>query len=90
MLTIFYETFAIGFKISIPIIAASLLAEIALGILTKTVPQMNVFVIGMPLKVGVGLVTLFAMIPMYITMMDATFNKMYNYIYLIIKSIASG
>lgn len=90
MLNIFYETFQIGFKISIPIIAASLLAEIALGILTKTVPQMNVFVIGMPLKVGVGLVTLLAMIPMYLTTMDITFNKMYNYIYLIIKSMAKG
>jgi flagellar biosynthetic protein FliR len=90
MLNIFYETFAIGFKISIPIIAASLLAEIALGILTKTVPQMNVFVVGMPLKVGVGLVTLFAMIPMLLSTMDLIFNKMYNYLYLIIKSIASG
>lgn len=90
MLNIFYETFAIGFKISIPIIAASLLAEIALGILTKTVPQMNVFVIGMPLKVGVGMVTLFAMIPMFLTTMDAAFNKMYNYLYIIIKSMASG
>jgi flagellar biosynthetic protein FliR len=90
MLNIFYETFQIGFKISIPIIAASLIAEIALGILTKTVPQMNVFVIGMPLKVGVGLVTLLAMIPMYLTTMDITFNKMYDYIYLIIKSMAKG
>ena len=90
MLNIFYETFMIGFKISIPIIAASLLAEIALGILTKTVPQMNVFVIGMPLKVGVGLVVLFSMIPMFLTTMDMTFNKMYDYIYIIIKSMAKG
>ena len=90
LLSIFYETFAIGFKISIPIIAASLLAEIALGILTKTVPQMNVFVIGMPLKVGVGLVTLFAMIPMLLSTLEVTFDKMYNYLYIIIKSIASG
>jgi len=90
MLNIFYETFLIGFKISIPIIAASLLAEIALGILTKTVPQMNVFVIGMPLKVGIGLITLFSMIPMYLATMDVTFSKMYNYVYIIIKSMAKG
>ena len=90
MLRIFYETFAIGFKISIPVIAASLLAEIALGILAKTVPQMNVFVVGMPLKVGVGLITLFAMMPIFVSTMDVTFDKMYNYIYLIIKSMAKG
>lgn len=90
MLNIFYETFAIGFKISIPILAASLLTEVALGILAKTVPQMNVFVVGMPLKLGVGLLTFIAMLPMFISTMEVTFDKMYNYIYLIIKSMAKG
>lgn len=90
ILKIFTETFAIGFKISIPVLAATLLAEIALGILAKTVPQMNVFVIGMPLKVGVGLLTLLAMMPMFISTMDVSFDKMYNYIYLILKSMAKG
>jgi flagellar biosynthetic protein FliR len=71
-------------------LAASLLAEVALGILAKTVPQMNVFVVGMPLKVGVGLLTLIAMIPMFISTMSITFDKMYGYIYLIIKSMAKG
>jgi flagellar biosynthetic protein FliR len=90
LLDIFYQTFAIGFKISMPVIAASLLAEIALGILAKTVPQMNVFVVGMPLKVGIGLITLFSMMPMFISTMEVTFDKMYSYIYLIIKSMAKG
>jgi flagellar biosynthetic protein FliR len=90
IVNIFAETFAIGFKISIPVLAATLLAEIALGILAKTVPQMNVFVIGMPLKVGVGLLTLLAMMPMFVSTMDVTFDKMYNYIYLILKSMAKG
>lgn len=90
IINIFVETFAIGFKISIPILAASLLTEVALGILAKTVPQMNVFVVGMPLKVGVGLLTLIAMMPMLIATMNVTFDKMYSYIYLIIRSMAKG
>lgn len=90
MMNIFFQTFAIGFKISVPVLAASLLTEIALGILAKTVPQMNVFVVGMPLKVGVGLLTLFAMMPLFIATMDVTFDKMYSFIYLIIKSMAKG
>lgn len=90
LLNIFCETFAIGFKISIPILAASLLTEVAMGILAKTVPQMNVFVIGMPLKVGVGLLTFMAMLPMLLKTMNVTFDRMYDYIYLIIKSMAKG
>lgn len=90
LLNVFFETFAIGFKISIPILAASLLAEVAMGILAKTVPQMNVFVVGIPLKLGVGLLTFIAMIPMLISTMNIIFDKMYGYIYLIIKSMAKG
>jgi len=90
MTAIFSETFVIGFKISIPVIAAALLSEIALGILSKTVPQMNVFVVGIPLKIGIGLITLYVMIPVFIQVMTVTFDRMYGYIYLIIRSMAKG
>jgi flagellar biosynthetic protein FliR len=90
MTTIFSEIFLIGFKISIPVIAAALLSEVALGILSKTVPQMNVFVVGMPLKIGIGLLTLYIMMPIFIQIMTVTFDRMYGYIYLIIRSMAKG
>jgi flagellar biosynthetic protein FliR len=88
--TVFSEIFVIGFKISVPVIAAALMTEVALGILSKTVPQMNVFVVGIPLKIGVGLLTLYIMLPVFIQIMSVTFDKMYGYIYLIIRSMAKG
>jgi flagellar biosynthetic protein FliR len=90
MTTIFSDVFLIGFKISIPVLAAILLAEVALGILSRTVPQMNVFVVGMPLKIGLGLITLYLMLPVFIQIMTVTFDRMYGYIYLIIRSMAKG
>jgi flagellar biosynthetic protein FliR len=90
MATIFSDVFLIGFKISIPVLAAILLAEVALGILSRTVPQMNVFVVGMPLKIGLGLITLYLMLPVFIQIMTVTFDRMYGYIYLIIRSMAKG
>lgn len=90
MTTIFSDVFVIGFKISIPVLAAILLSEVALGILSKTVPQMNVFVVGMPLKIGIGLLTLYMMMPVFIRIMTVTFDRMYGYIYLIIRSMAKG
>ncbi len=90
MTTIFSDVFIIGFKISLPILAAALLSEVALGILSKTVPQMNVFVVGIPLKIGVGLITLYVMIPIFVQIMTVTFDRMYGYIYLIIRSMAKG
>ena len=90
MTTIFSDVFVIGFKISLPVIAAALLSEVALGILSKTVPQMNVFVVGIPLKIGIGLLTLYLMMPIFIQIMTVTFDRMYGYIYLIIRSMAKG
>lgn len=88
--SIFAEVFILGFKISIPAIAAALLAEVALGILARTVPQVNVFVVGIPLKIGIGLLTMFVMLPVFVQMLAAIFDRMYGYIYLIIRSMAKG
>ncbi len=90
VVNIFADVFVIGFKISIPVIAAVMLAEVALGILSKTVPQMNVFVVGMPLKIGIGLLTFYVIMPIFIKLMTVTFDRMYGYIYLIIRSMAKG
>ena len=87
---IFTEVFLIGFKISIPVMAATLLAEVALGILSRTVPQMNVFIVGLPLRIGIGLITLYIMIPVFIQIITVTFDRMYGYVYLIIRSMAKG
>lgn len=43
-----------GLRIILPILTSLLLADIALGLVTKTVPQMNVFIVGMPLKLLAG------------------------------------
>lgn len=88
--SIFAEVFLIGFKISIPVLSATLIAEVALGILSRTVPQMNVFVVGLPLRIGIGLITLYLVIPVFFQIMAVTFDKMYGYVYLIIRSMAKG
>ncbi len=47
--------FVIAVKVAAPIMAALLLASVCLGLIARTVPRMNVFLVGMPLKIGVGL-----------------------------------
>ena len=49
------EMFAIALRISAPIIAAVFIADVVLGVLSKTIPEMNVFMLGMPIKVFLGL-----------------------------------
>jgi flagellar biosynthetic protein FliR len=55
--------FVIAMKISLPVFGAVILAEVGLGFVARTVPQMNVFVLGIPLKIAVGLFILLTVLP---------------------------
>ena len=48
--------FVIAIKVGAPVIAALLLTSIAFGLIARTVPQMNVLFVAMPLKIMIGLI----------------------------------
>jgi flagellar biosynthetic protein FliR len=52
--------FALGFAIVAPVVACLLLADLGLAVLSRSLPQMNTFMLGIPLKVLVALVALSA------------------------------
>lgn len=56
--------FVIAIKAAAPVLAAVFLTEIALGITARTVPQMNIFIVGFPVKVGVGLFVMAGSLPL--------------------------
>jgi flagellar biosynthetic protein FliR len=57
------ELFALGLKLALPVVAALLLANIALGVLTRTAPQLNLFAVGFPVTLIVGLLMLLVALP---------------------------
>ena len=54
----FSKMFLIAFQMSIPIVGSLFLVDVALGIIARTVPQLNIFVIGLPLKIIVSFILL--------------------------------
>lgn len=79
------KSFEIGFKLSTPIVAIIFLTDVVLGIISKTIPQMNVFVVGMPLKVLIGLLIILISMPIFFTAIGGIFNLIINDIYRFIK-----
>lgn len=57
------DIFIIGVKVGAPVLIAILVTEFALGVIARTVPQMNVWLVGFPLKIGIGLLTLALALP---------------------------
>lgn len=70
------DYFIIGFRIALPIFAALLIVNTILAILAKIAPQMNMFVIGMQLKVLIGLLVLLFMVTMIPSIADFIFEEM--------------
>lgn len=55
ILILFKGTFLTAVKIAAPIMAILFFISVGLGLVARTVPQMNVFIVGFPLQIGVGL-----------------------------------
>lgn len=50
--------FALGFALAAPVVLALLLVEFALGVVSRNLPQMNMLVMGIPVKIIAGLLAL--------------------------------
>lgn len=61
----FAGAFVTALKLAAPVLAALFLTSVAVGIVARSVPQMNVFVVGLPLRVAVGLAVLVLALPYF-------------------------
>nr|WP_312214353.1 fused FliR family export protein/FlhB family type III secretion system protein [Clostridioides sp.] len=75
---IFAQCFLIGFKIAIPIIICLILADFILGLISRSVPQLNVMLIGMPLKLLVGMILIMMVMPLIINEIVDLFKEIPN------------
>ena len=66
----------IGFRIILPIFCAMIFLNCVLGVLAKVSPQLNMFAVGMQLKVLVGLCILFLSMRMLPALSDNLFTQM--------------
>jgi flagellar biosynthetic protein FliR len=65
VLQIFSSMFLVAVKIAAPIMAILFFLSVGLGLVARTVPQMNVFIVGFPLQIGVGLVMVGLAMPFF-------------------------
>jgi len=78
----------IAVQAALPIIGAVLIIDIAMGLLVKAVPQMNVFVVGMPIKLLAGLIMLYLMTPILSYVYDNVFHLAYSAMTDMLKGLA--
>jgi flagellar biosynthetic protein FliR len=66
LIKVFGQMITIGVQIAAPLIAVMLVIDVTLGLLARTAPQMNVFMLGFPIKIICGMVTLSVLVPVLV------------------------
>ncbi|MDU5106587.1 fused FliR family export protein/FlhB family type III secretion system protein [Clostridium sp.] len=66
MIEIIANYFVIGLKIAIPIVLIILLADVCMGLISRAVPQINVMILGMPVKMLIGIIAISVSLPIII------------------------
>ncbi|KXS40615.1 flagellar biosynthetic protein FliR [Candidatus Frackibacter sp. WG12] len=77
LLKIIGQLFPLAFKIALPLVAVLFLTDIAFGLVARAVPQINIFVVGLPTKILVGILLLSLTMPIYISLLKELFRDMF-------------
>lgn len=73
------EIFRLGLWVALPILAMLTLVNMVMGVIARVAPQMNVFSVGFPVSIGVGITGLWLTLPMMQAPFTAALERMLGY-----------
>jgi flagellar biosynthetic protein FliR len=82
-LALFSQMFILAFQLAAPVLIVLILTDIALGLISKTVPQLQVFIEGMPLKVGIALLIVYIIFPYFAQALESMFYRLTEDLFLL-------
>jgi flagellar biosynthesis protein FliR len=79
------QMFLIGFMMAAPIIGTLFVVDVALGIIARTVPQMNLFAVFPPMKILIHFLIYIFVLPSFFYLLKVLFENMFGSMYSIMK-----
>ena len=79
------SSFETAIKISLPILATLLLVEVGLGLIARVAPQINILMVGFPLKIGIGIIVLMYSIPFFSYIFSKSYSLFSTNVFQVIK-----
>lgn len=70
------SVFEIGLRLSAPVLILVLLVSMASGVLSRTVPQMNLFVVNLPAKIAIAVLGMALMLPLMFYVFEKAYHQM--------------
>ncbi|MFA7403601.1 MAG: flagellar biosynthetic protein FliR [Pelobacteraceae bacterium] len=84
------DIFIIGIRLAGPVMVALLLTTVALGIMARAFPQMNIFMISLPLNIGLGLIVLGMTLTIFFHVLEVSFGNLKSQIEVLFRLMAKG
>ena len=84
------DIFIIGIRLAAPVMVALLLTSVALGIMARAFPQMNIFMVSMPLNVGLGFMILGMTLTIFFHVLQVSFGQLSAQISVLFRLMAKG
>jgi flagellar biosynthetic protein FliR len=73
IITLSKDIFVVAIKTGAPVITILLLTSVGLGLIARTVPQINIFIVGFPLKIAIGLIGIGLTLPLFAKIVGTLF-----------------
>lgn len=84
------DVFVIGVRLAAPVMVSLLLASVALGVMARAFPQMNIFMISLPLNIGIGLIVLGMTLLVFFHVLEVSFGQVKGQIDMLFRLMAKG
>ena len=72
----FSQAFLIVFRIAAPVVVSLFITNVALAFMARVAPQMNVFIVGLPIQITVGLTMMIISLPLLANVAPEIFQNM--------------
>ncbi|RJP69884.1 MAG: flagellar biosynthetic protein FliR [Candidatus Abyssobacteria bacterium SURF_17] len=83
----FGDLFVIAMRIAAPAIAVLMLYNVSLGIIAKTVPQINLLIVGFPIRIALGMIVVGLSMAFFHPYLSHAFDVMVANVYLVIEQL---
>lgn len=84
------DVFSIGIRLAAPVMVALLITSVALGIMARAFPQMNIFMLSMPLNIGLGLIILGSTLTIFFHVLQVSFGQLKGQVEALFRLMAKG
>jgi flagellar biosynthetic protein FliR len=87
MIATFIDMFTVALRMSFPIIGTLLIVSVAMGLLAKAAPQMNLLMIGFPISIAVSFVLMIVILPGLILFFEDYIDSMFKNIWFLMNGL---